>query len=325
MTFIGLYLRMLRYRVAAMVWMFMLLGASFRAKPVFDLGYLWATALLASSYVAATSLNDVADRDIDAVNHPSDRGRPLVTGEATPAQLRSLWGWAAAATIGCGALLGPVALGLALLSLSIGYTYSLPPIRLSYRTYLAPVVLSVAYVLVPYGLGMVVAQRELIPADGLFAGALFALFFARINLKDFRDRQGDARYGRPTLLLRFGKAITCTISGVALGIGNLLLLLALRPFWAEAVVLELYLGALAVLLIVLYREEDPTAEQVVIGIGARAGNGLLISVLALNILTGHGALTAERLAFLVLLALVVGIGLATLLFNRSEVVIGYKG
>ena len=92
-----LYARMLRYRVAAMVWMFMLLGAAFPAGLAdFSFGYVWATLALASSYVAATSVNDIADADIDRVNHPGDSGRPLVTGDARP---RDLWLLHAAASV----------------------------------------------------------------------------------------------------------------------------------------------------------------------------------------------------------------------------------
>ena len=50
------------------------------------------------------------------------------------------------------------------------------------------------------------------------------LFVARIVLKDFRDREGDALYGKPTLLLRFGKDATCAVSLAALLAGNCLLL-----------------------------------------------------------------------------------------------------
>ena len=42
--------------------------------------------------------------------------------------------------------------------------------------------------------------------DGLLAASLMAFVLARINLKDFRDRTGDALYGRPTFLLRFGRS-----------------------------------------------------------------------------------------------------------------------
>ena len=39
------------------------------------------------------------------------------------------------------------------------------------------------------------------------------------ELKDLRDRLGDAAFGKPTLLLRLGKRATCVVSvgGAALG------------------------------------------------------------------------------------------------------------
>ena len=49
---------------------------------------LLATVSLAAGYVVATTVNDIADRDVDLINHPLDAGRPLVTGTATP---RDLW------------------------------------------------------------------------------------------------------------------------------------------------------------------------------------------------------------------------------------------
>ena len=78
-----LYWRMLRYRVAVMIVMFMLLGAA-RADGLVGSawGLVWAALALASSYVAATTINDVADREIDLVNHPRDSGRPLVRSQA---------------------------------------------------------------------------------------------------------------------------------------------------------------------------------------------------------------------------------------------------
>ncbi|MDP9242097.1 MAG: UbiA family prenyltransferase [Actinomycetota bacterium] len=113
----------------------------------------------------------------------------------------------------------------------------------------------------------------------LFAGALFSLFVARINLKDFRDREGDARYGKPTLLLRFGKDTTCAVSLAALVAGNVLLLAALRPRFGLALVVEAFIASIAIMLRRLRTADDPRQEQVAIGIGARMGNGLLIGVL----------------------------------------------
>jgi 4-hydroxybenzoate polyprenyltransferase len=326
MRSLELYARMLRYRVAAMIWMFLLLAAAFggglREVP---LDLLWATVSLASGYVAATTVNDVADREIDLVNHPADRGRPLVTGEASEAALLAVHRMAAGLALAFALPLGWAGVAIVATSLLIGWMYSVGPVRFSYRTYLAPLVLGIAYVLVPYGLGLVVADTSPGPRDALFAAALFSLFVARINLKDFRDRDGDARYGKPTLLLRFGKDATCAVSLVALLTGNLLLLAALRPPVPLAIATEAFVAAIAWMLLALHRAGDTRDEQVAIGIGARMGNGLLISVLGWLLLAGQGASESERAVFVIALAALYGASYFTLLARPHEAVIGYKG
>lgn len=320
-----LWWRMLRYRVAAMVALFMLLGAAHGpglARP-------WALALaalaLASAYVAATAVNDVADEPIDRVNHPLDAGRPLVAGEATPEDLWRLHVVAAVLALAASVPLGPLAVALVALSLAIGHAYSLPPVALSYRTWAAPAVLSVAYVAVPYALGATAAGGALGRADAPFAAALVALFVARIVLKDFRDRAGDARYGRPTLLLRFGKEATCAASAVSLLAGGVLLVVALRPPLAVAAVLVALLAAVGWALALLRHAAPGHAEQVAIGIGARMGNGVLVCVLAWLVVVRDGAAVPEQLAVVGVVGAAFAVGFATLVARPDEAVIGYKG
>src|SRR5205085_7937248 len=128
-----LYVVMLRYRVAAMIALFLLLGAA-REGPL-DLGlpYLFAAVALSSSYVAATALNDLADEEIDKVNHPRDAGRPLVEGTATRRELLVLHLLAFAATVLAALPLGRSGVLLVLGSLVVSQAYSARPVRLSYR------------------------------------------------------------------------------------------------------------------------------------------------------------------------------------------------
>jgi 4-hydroxybenzoate polyprenyltransferase len=318
-----LYTRMLRYRVAVMLWMFMLLGAAFHGGPTLTL--VWAALALASSYVAATALNDVADRDLDRVNHPHDAGRPLVSGTATETDLLLLNKLASVLALLAALPLGWVGVLLVVCSLAIGRAYSSPPALLSYRTYLAPAILSVAYVAVPYGLGVSAAAGAATGSDAVFCAALMLLFLARINLKDFRDRRGDALYGRPTLLLRFGKTVTCAVSLAALVVGNALLFVAVGAPPELAVVLETFFLAIAWALRELWRAPEGRAEQIAIGIGAKSGNGLLLTLLAWLILTAEGARPADRLLFTLLLASAFGFAFATLVRSPDRAIIGYKG
>ena len=283
-----LAVRMLRYRVATMIWLFLLLGAASRqGLEQLSWRHLVAALALGASYVAATTQNDVADREIDLVNHPRDPGRPLVTGETSPSELWRLHALASVLALAAAASLGPAALTLVGLSLAIGWAYSLPPLRLSFRTYLAHPVLGLAYVAIPYALGLAVVGSSPRLEDALLGGGLYALFLARIVLKDFRDREGDAQFGKPTLLLRFGKDVTCLAS--------------------------------------LAAPDDRREEQVAIGIGARMGNGFLLSVLAWLALEASGASVAERTAFIALLGAVFGLGFAALVARPEQATIGYKG
>jgi 4-hydroxybenzoate polyprenyltransferase len=321
-----LYARMLRYRVAAMLWLFLLLAAADRdGLSGMRLGYVWATLALASSYVAATAVNDVADREIDRVNHPRDRGRPLVTGEADERDLRRLHAVTCVLAVAAALPLGAVGAAVVLASLAIGRAYSLRPLLLSYRPLVAPPTLAIAYVLVPYALGLVAIGGRPTPADLPFAGALLALFLARIVLKDFRDREGDRLFGKATLLLRFGRRATCTVSAAALVAGDVLLLASLRPPVALALLLQVFVVGIAWLLASLARATSEHDEQVAIGLGARLGNGLLTTTLAWLILSAHGAPLTDALAFAGVLTALFVASVAALATRPAEVVIGYKG
>jgi 4-hydroxybenzoate polyprenyltransferase len=323
---LSLYVRMLRYRVALMMWMFMLLAVAYHGALERMSGMVvLAAVVLGSSYVGATTVNDIADKEIDLVNHPRDRGRPLVAGDADERALWIVHAFGNIVAVLAAAAMGGWGLAISLLTISIGYAYSVRPIRFSYRTYLAPLVLAVAYVLVPYSLGLVAAGARPTWDDGIFAGSLYVLFIARIVLKDFRDREGDLRFGKPTLLLRSGKDVVCRTSVAALLIANVLLLIAIRPHPLFAIVVEGFVVAVWLQLRTLRRTADPHDEQVAIGIAARAGNGMLVSALAWLALIGAGATLEQRLVFVLLLGAVYGASYLMLARHPEDAIIGYKG
>ena len=219
--------------------------------------------------------------------------------------------------------LGPRAVGLIAVALLLSQVYSARPVRLSYRVAGAPLALGIAYVAVPFALGIVAAHGSLAHAWSRLAAALFLLFCARIALKDFRDREGDARYGKPTILLRFGKRATCALSVVALAAGDVLLALALGP--ALVLVVQPLLLAIAWMLRALRNADDPHAEQVAIGIGARTGNGLLLCVLAWLTVRANGASVTEASMPTAAIAAVFCFSFSSLASRPNEVSIGYKG
>jgi 4-hydroxybenzoate polyprenyltransferase len=325
MTSATLFLRMLRWRVAVTLWFFLLIGAAAEGPLRPGIALLFAALSLSASYVVATTVNDIADRDVDRINHPRDPGRPLVTGAAS---VRDLWrtnAIAAPLALAAAAVAGGPVLAVSAASLAIGYAYSLGPIRLSYRTWLAPAVLSVAYAIVPYALGLLAAGGRVDHVDVLLCGALYALFLARINLKDFRDRAGDAAYGKPTLLLAHGKTVTCVVTGIALLAGCATLVVALGGHPRVVAIVSLFAAGILWMLWRLWRTSDPREEQIAIGLGAKLGNGLLACTLASLVLQAAGAPEGMRVLVLAFLALVYGSVLVALAGRPDDIEIAYKG
>jgi 4-hydroxybenzoate polyprenyltransferase len=324
MTTATLFLRMVRWRVAVTLWFFLLIGAAAQGPLRPGVALLLAAVSLSASYVVATTVNDIADRDVDGINHPGDPGRPLVTGSASERDLWRTNAVAAPLALAAAAAAGGPVLAVSAASLAIGYGYSLRPIRLSYRTWLAPAILAVAYAIVPYALGLFAAGGRVDPTDVLLCGALYALFLARINLKDFRDRAGDAAYGKPTLLLAHGKTVTCAVTGVAVVVGCVTLVVALGGRPGTAAIVALFATAILWMLGRLSRTSDPRGEQIAIGLGAKMGNGLLASTLACLVLQAEGAPEAMQILVLAFLAVVYGSVVLALAGRPDDIEIAYK-
>jgi 4-hydroxybenzoate polyprenyltransferase len=296
---------MARFRVAVTLLIFFFIGAGTHADVMgHPLAEAFAILALFASYVCATCYNDLADEAVDRVNHPGAPGRPLVSGQASRTDLWQLGLVALLATLALAAPSGAAVVGWMTLSILINLLYSLRPVQLSYRTFAAPLVLAIAYVVIPYGIGVSVAGASLSSADGTLLASLYLLFLARINLKDFRDREGDALYGKPTFLLRFGKASTCSLSLTALGLGTLLMAAWLAHDelrWLLPVLIA-YAGVIAALLFRLLRVDGYLDEQACIIVGARLGNGFLTSLLAVLILSATGADLSAQLCSVAIIA-----------------------
>jgi len=323
---LALYWRMLRYRVAAMILLFMLLGTAWHGGlRALDAPVLLMALALASSYVCATSVNDISDREIDKINHPNDVGRPLVTGSAGTGDLWTLFCVSGVLAVALSFAAGPVAAGIMVLSVAVGVLYSLPPARLSYRTFLAPITLAVAYVGIPYSIGVVVAGSNMGVRDLSLLAALYLLFTSRIILKDFRDREGDALYGKPTFLLRYGKGATCLASLLAVCAGDTFLIISLADRLWLAAVLQAYVACVALMLHSLYRSDNRKYEQLSIGVGARMGNGLLATLVGCLVLANQHTTWSTQAIFAIALTVLYLLTLVTFLRHPERASIGYKG
>jgi 4-hydroxybenzoate polyprenyltransferase len=310
-----------------MLLIFFLLGIAIHGKLTnFSFNYLWAVIALASSYVAATTINDIVDRKIDSVNHPTSKSRPLITGEATERDLYFVHLLAITIVAVFSLLIGIKAVIILAFSLFINYIYSLPPFKLSYRTHFAPLILSVAYVFIPYWLGTVVTHSEIKGQELFFITGLLFLFFGRIILKDFRDRKGDALYGKPTFLLKYGKSATCWLSFVSIILGNIFLFIGLSTknpiiFFT----LELYFISIFFMLYKLSKVSDHDGEQTAIGIGAKMGNGLLLTILGFLVLLEYKAPTQTQIFFIVVITAIFLMNFFLLAQKPERAIIGYRG
>jgi 4-hydroxybenzoate polyprenyltransferase len=324
MTMVRLFTRMVRPRAAITMWTFMVVGLARHAGPTIGLDLIAATLALAASYAVATSLNDVADVEIDRANGLRDPGRPLVTGAATTGALHRVASVAAVAAVAAAAPIGPTGVTVIVLCLAVDYAYSAGPTRLSRRWTLAPVALTLAYVALPYWLGVVVSRDRWRGVDVPLLIGLCVLFFARIILKDVRDRLGDARYGKRTLLLRLGKNATCGLSVAGAVGGTAIVVAAVSPPPAIGLAIALDGAAIVWMLLRLRRTSDVVLEQVTIGTAARAGNAMLLSIIAWLLLSAEHASADQASTLVWTLTACAGAGFVWLARHPERARIAYK-
>jgi 4-hydroxybenzoate polyprenyltransferase len=282
-----------------------------------------ATVALGAGYAVATSLNDIADVDIDRANGLRDRSRPLATGAASTADLRRVAAGGTVTAAVASLPLGPAGVAAIGLMLAIAFCYSAGPMQLSRRWALAPIALTVAYVALPYWLGVTVAHARWSIADAPLMLGLCVLFFARIILKDVRDRLGDAAHAKQTLLLRLGKGATCAIAAAGAVTGLAVVVLALRPSAPVALAIALDGGAIVWMLLRLRTTVDPVRELVTIGTAAKAGNAALIAVIAWLLLARQGA-PGEASLLVLLLTAVAAWNILALATHPERARIAYK-
>lgn len=269
--------------------------------------------IVAGWFVHATVVNDLHDEAIDRVNLSNARGRPLVSGDATHRQLRTLGRSAAAVALVTGFAVDWRVGAVVTAGLALSTAYSRPPLRLCDRGALASLLLPSGYVAVPFLVGLfsvrpAISSRELV----LLAG-LYLTFSGRILLKDFRDVRGDEMFGKRTFLVRHGPTRTCVVSAACWAAGSATMLL-LFPW--RSLIVAAFAALLACALHGLRRLEATdgyVAQQVVIGAIAQTGRGMGVVLLAHLTMVGKGwGPPAQALVVVVLALLYAGMYAATL-------------
>jgi 4-hydroxybenzoate polyprenyltransferase len=289
---------MIRYKSALVLVLFMSLSALIHGATIssfFSLTSLCMAAALMLVYVCATCINDLADWKIDKVNLKGHADRPLVTGEGNRKELIILAGAAALGAVGIAFFVNFIAVIAVVIGLVFNTLYSLRPIRISHRPILTPFYLAFCYVFVAYLAGYAAAftGQEFIWS---YLIAFYFLFLARISLKDFRDRKGDALAKKPTLILKYGKTVVCILSVTAALIGGtLLLIIVARPYLQ--LLIGLFLGCLMVVEYRLYKSQKELLELLSVGYGARMGNGIFFALFGTFLLESYGAAMPDVIIF----------------------------
>ena len=318
---------MLRYRVASLLLPFFLMAPAFHGQlRDFRWQYLVGVLALGGSYVVATCLNDIFDLDVDRINHPGAPDRPLVSGAATPRQLITVSVVAAAVALIAGASLGAGGAALVAASLLLNVAYSAPPIRLCARPLAAQILLGFAYVVLPYGIGLASAGLPPSQLDARVVACFVVLFVGRMLLKDFRDRRGDAAFGKRTFLLAYGKPSTLALTLGCIVVGDVLLVTVAPASPWLIVVLESYFAGIAFQLYRLWFADESLAERLAIALGARMGNAVVLTLLGFLLLRASGAAPAEQAVFVVAVGGMFWFAFAYLTLGQREgALAGYRG
>ena len=230
--------------------------------------------------IFSVAVNDMSDAPIDRQNLPGSN-RPLVTGRADMAEMKTIAGTAAAVTVGAAALGGWLLLGLAVGGLALSTAYSLPPLRLAGRGAVAALVLPAGYVAVPFLVGLLSVRTNVTLDDALLLTGLYVGFIGRILLKDFRDVRGDALFGKRTFLVRRGRRATCVFSAISWTAGGVLVV-ATTPHPTVAYIATTSAGLVAVLTLLRFLANERSArrdEAIISGI-AIIGRGVLVLLVA---------------------------------------------
>jgi 4-hydroxybenzoate polyprenyltransferase len=278
---LSLAYKMLRPRTVLMMLLFTAIGdAATKASTSYDYRLLLTPILLGCLFIGATTVNDIADEEVDKVNLAGDRRRPLATASAQKKHLKFLNAMAFITALITALAIRPILAGLVLLAMGLSYIYSMPPIQISHRGILAPLLLPINYVLFPFLIGASLHPSGWSVRVGIALAGLYISFIGRIILKDFRDVKGDARYGKRTFLVRYGSKRTCQVAGAAWIAGDLIissLFISTEPLFV--LLLQPFVVAILLTLHRLSNEPVLARQLTLVNLVGRLGNSVALNML----------------------------------------------
>lgn len=276
--------------------------AATKQSSAYDYRLALIPILLGCLFIGATTINDIADEEIDKINLPSDERRPLAVSSARKDHLHTLNTLAFIAALLIAVAIKPILVFLVLIAGGLSYIYSMPPVKISHRGFLAPLLLPIDYVLLPFLICASLHPNGWNKPAGILLIGLYVSFIGRIILKDFRDIKGDTMYGKQTFLVRYGPKKTCEVAGIAWILGDLivssvfistdlLLVLLLQPF-VVSILLTLHK---------LSDEKELPRQLTLVNLVGRLGNSVALNILTVLTLRfyNYGAFKNSMLLFLV--------------------------
>jgi 4-hydroxybenzoate polyprenyltransferase len=299
--------RMVRIRTVLLMVTFEAIGYE-AVKPTkgVSIEFLLVAVMFSALYICATCFNDAADEEIDKVNLPNDVSRPLVTTKTTGRQLQILGIVALAVSAVAAIIVDPIYILFVVAGAIIDIFYSVPPIRISYRGILASFWLTLSYVAIPFWAGALISDGAIGSNLWWLFSGMYCCFISRILLKDFRDYEGDKKFGKLNFLVRHGPERTCLASAIAWLIGSAVLSLSLY----DTSVVLVYIIALLSLIIfyqlyLLAHETKYTSKLYEVAIVGRMGNAIALAVLTCFTLQAFSYSDFQDNLFVVVVAVVV--------------------
>jgi 4-hydroxybenzoate polyprenyltransferase len=238
-----------------------------------------ALVVVVATLCFAVAVNDIADEAIDRMNLPDGAGRPLVQG-GTSREMVVVAATAALVALAASCLLAAPAILVVLGGLVFTAAYSLRPVRIAERGVVAPLLLPLGYVAVPYLSGIFAVRANITANDLLLMAGLYAGFIGRIVLKDFRDVRGDTMFGKRTFLVRHGRVPTCIFSALFLVAGVAVLPFVRSLTVALALSYVAIVAATLLLLRLLARSRSARRDAALIAAIAIVGRGMLVTLYA---------------------------------------------
>lgn len=273
--------RMLRIRTVLVMVTFVAIGyEAVKPSRSLSLDFILVSVMLGALYMSATCFNDVADEEVDKVNLANDVSRPLVTTDTTSTQLKMLGIISIIVASIIAIIVSPLYLGFVIAGVILSVFYSLPPFKISHRGILASLWLPLSYVVIPFLMGGFL-QGRLNKLSVEVLVAMYICFVGRILLKDFRDYEGDKKFGKLNFLVRHGPRKTCLASGVSWMLGDGVFILALSKTFPLLVILtQPIIIAIIYGLYLLANEKQYDQKLLEVLFIGRMGNALALGLLA---------------------------------------------